>query len=396
MHDVVVVGARCAGASLALLLARGGHRVALVDRVAFPSDTMSTHFLWQRGAARLAAWGLLDPLEARGCEPIEEICFDVGPVQLTGIGPAVDGVRTTYCPRRTVLDALLVDAAVAAGAELIEGVVVRDVRWAEGRVVGVTAARRGGGELTLGARLVVGADGLHSTVARCVAAPLERHHPAMTGVYYSYWSGVEGVGAGFHALPGRLVLTWPTNDGLTCISVAWPEREFRGVTRDVEGSLRAAFELVPGLSEAVAGGHRQQRFTGTSDLPNQYRTSAGPGWALIGDAGHHKDPSTGMGMSDALISAELLAAAVDDGLTGRRDLDAALIGYQQQRDAVTANGFALTLSTARLAPLAPRHEALYRHAASRPDVIDRIFGVLGGSLPVGDVYGKASLAALGE
>lgn len=120
-----------------MLLARAGHRVVLVDRASFPSDTMSTHFLWQRGAARLESWALLDRLEARGCAPIREIAFDVGPVRLCGIGPAVGGVSDTYCPRRTVLDGMLVEAAVEAGAELIEGFAVRDVLWSEGRVVGV-------------------------------------------------------------------------------------------------------------------------------------------------------------------------------------------------------------------------------------------------------------------
>ena len=107
MYDVIVVGARCAGAPLAMLLARAGHKVALADRASFPSDTMSTHFLWQRGAARLKAWGLLATAAGTGCAPIRQITFDTGPVQLTGIGPAVDGVAETYCPRRTVLDALL-------------------------------------------------------------------------------------------------------------------------------------------------------------------------------------------------------------------------------------------------------------------------------------------------
>src|SRR5271165_1412833 len=129
MYDVVVVGARCAGAPLAMLLARAGHRVGLIDRASFPSDTMSTHFLWQRGAARLQTWGLLDRLEARGCAPIREITFDVGPVQLCGTGPPVGGVANTYCPRRTVLDALLVEAAVQAGAQVIEGFAVDEVMW---------------------------------------------------------------------------------------------------------------------------------------------------------------------------------------------------------------------------------------------------------------------------
>ena len=386
MYDVIVVGARCAGAPLAMLLARAGHKVALVDRASFPSDTMSTHFLWQRGAARLAAWGLLGALEARGCAPIRRITFDVGPVQISGIGPAVGGVAETYCPRRTVLDALLAGAAEEAGAELIEGFVVGDVLWSEGRAAGVRGRHRTSPASSLRARIVVGADGLHSTVARRVAARAYREYPPLTAVYYSYWSGIQHLGASFHARPGRLVLVWPTNDDLTCIYVAWPRQEFGQLRKDAESRFQSALDLVPGLRDIVASGRSEARFTGTGDLPNLYRTSAGPGWALAGDAGHHKDPSTGMGMSDAFQAAELLAEAIHDGLAGHRPMDDALARYQQRRDALTANGYELALSTARLAPLSARLEAFYRAAAARPEVTARVFGVLGGTIPIADLY----------
>jgi 2-polyprenyl-6-methoxyphenol hydroxylase-like FAD-dependent oxidoreductase len=386
MYDVIVVGARCAGASLAMLLARAGHRVALLDRASFPSDTMSTHFLWQRGAARLRAWGLLDRLEAQGCAPILEITFDVGPVRMAGIGPAVGSVTDTYCPRRTVLDALLTEAAVESGTDLIEGFTVRDVLRSGSQVAGVRGSHRNAGETSLRASLVVGADGLHSAIARKVAAPAYREHAALTAVYYSYWSGLGGLGAAFHARPGRLILAWPTNDDLTCIYVAWPRREFRQVRTDVAGSFDAALKLVPALHDAVASGRKEERFTGTGDLPNLYRASAGPGWALAGDAGHHKDPSTGMGMSDAFLAAELLAEAIHDGLTGSRLMADALAEYQLRRDTLTADGFELALSTAKLAPLPARIEAFYRAAADQPEVIRKIFGVLGGSIPREDVY----------
>ena len=385
MYDVIVVGARCAGASLSMLLARGGHRVALVDRASFPSDTMSTHFLWQRGAARLHTWGLLEPLRELGCVPIETITFDVGPVRLRGTGPAVGGVSEAYCPRRTVLDALLVKSATESGAELIEGFVVDGLVWSEGRAVGVEGHHRGAAKTTLRSRVVVGADGLRSTVARATGARSYLDHPDLTGVIYSYWSGLSGLGASFHARPDQLILVWPTNDDLTCIYVAWPHKEFRQVRKNVEREFQAALDLIPGLSETVATGQRQQRFVGTDDLPNLYRTSGGPGWALVGDAGHHKDPSTGMGMSDAFASAELLSEAINESLEGRRTFGGSLFDYQKKRDALTANGYALTLSTARLAPLTPRLEAFYRAAEDRPEVISRIFGVIGGSLPMGEL-----------
>jgi 2-polyprenyl-6-methoxyphenol hydroxylase-like FAD-dependent oxidoreductase len=238
----------------------------------------------------------------------------------------------------------------------------------------------------LRARIVVGADGLHSTVARKVAARAYREYPPLTAVYYSYWSGIRHLGASFHARPGRLILVWPTNDDLTCIYVAWPRQEFGQVRKDAENHFHCALDLVPGLSDTVGSGRREARLTGTGDLPNLYRTSAGPGWALAGDAGHHKDPSTGMGMSDAFQAAELLAEAIHDGLAGHRPLDQAVSGYQHRRDALTGSGFDLTLSTARLAPLPPRLEAFYRTAAQQPEVSRQIFGVLGGSVPAADVY----------
>ena len=392
MYDVVVVGARCAGAPLAMLLARSGHRVALIDQASFPSDTMSTHFLWQRGAARLQDWGLLDRLRARGCVPIHQITFDPGPVQICAIGPAIAGSAETYCPRRTVLDALLVEAAVEAGADLIERFAVRDVLWSDGKAAGVQGQHPGSAASSLRAAMVVGADGMRSSIARRVGAGVYRAHPPLTAVYYSYWSGLRGLGASFHVRPSRLILVWPTNNDLTCIYVAWPRREFAEVRRDIQSSFHAALELVPGLREAVASGHREARFTGTADLPNFYREAAGPGWALAGDAGHHKDPCTGMGMSDAFLSADLLAAAIHQALAGLQPAEQALARYQQRRDALTANGFGLTLSTARLAPLSPQLETLCRTAADRPEIARHILGVLGGSIPLTDLHVTATLS----
>jgi flavin-dependent dehydrogenase len=395
MYDVIIVGARCAGAPLAMLLAREGHRVALVDRASFPSDTMSTHFLWPRGVAKLASWGLVDRLSQRGCEPIRQVIFDVGAVQLVGTAPPVEGVSDSLCPRRTVLDALLVEAAVDAGAELIDRFVVSDLCWADGRVSGLRGHQRGSrsGVTTLSSSLVVGADGLHSTVADQVMAPTYCEHAATTCVYYSYWSGIADRAASFHARPGQLVLVWPTNDDLTCIYVAWPASQYQAVKADVEGAFVSALTTVPELAEKAAAGRREHRFVGTRELPNRYRTSAGPGWALVGDAGHHKDPSTGMGISDAFLSADLLAQSITGSLDDPCRLDEALVGYQKRRDALTANGFHLTLSTARLDGLAPRLEEFYRAAAVQPQAVSRVFGVLGGTTPVRDVYSAEQIGA---
>jgi flavin-dependent dehydrogenase len=396
MYDVVVVGARCAGASLATLLARRGHRVALVDRAEFPSDTISSHFLWPQGAARLASWGLLDRLRSRGCAPIPELTFDFGAVVLTGHVPTVLGVSDAFCPRRTVLDSLLVDAAVEAGAELFERTSVRSVRWSEGHVCGVDIKPASGAAGHLDARLVVGADGRHSLIAAQVGAETYTNEPPLTFVYYSYWSGVPTPSPTYHMRPGRLILRWPTNDGLTCVYVGGRHSEFAEFRRDVEGNFMRSLEVIPGLRDEVAAGRREEPFRGAADLPNYYRTSYGEGWALAGDAGHHKDPTTGFGMSDAFASAELLARGAHEALVGERRWTQALCDYQRHRDDATANGFRLTLSAAALDPLSARLQRFYEVASTRPGTLAQIIAALGGVVPLDEVFSAPRIRAAVE
>src|SRR3984957_2658067 len=396
MYDVVIVGARCAGASVATLLARRGHRVALIDRAEFPSDTISSHFLWPQGAARLASWGLLDRLKSRGCDPIPTLTFDFGSVAFTGPVPSVLGVNEAFCPRRTVLDSIVVEAAVEAGVELFEGTSVRSVRWSEGTACGVDIKPVAGSDTHLEARLVVGADGRHSSIAAQVGAEQYAAEPPLTFAYYSYWSGVPTPSPTYHMRAGRLILRWPTNDGLTCVYMGGHHSEFAAFRRDVEGNFMRSLDAIPGLRDEVAGGRREERFRGTADLPNYYRTSFGDGWALAGDAGHHKDSTTGFGMSDAFASAELLATAADAALVGGRPWKQALGDYQRRRDNATANGFRLTLSAASLDPLASHLQDLYEAASTRPEAVTRIIGVLGGVTPLGSGFSRRITAELAE
>ena len=194
-----------------MLLAQRGWRVALVDRAEFPSDTLSTHFLWQRGVARLESWGLLSRLTRLGCAPLPELTFDFGGVSITGQPPPVDGVRDSYCPRRTVLDSLLVEAANRAGADLIERTPVTGIRWSDGRACGLLIRRADGRSQSVAAQVVVGADGRHSSIAKEAQVTPSRWIPALTCVYYSYWSGLATRVPVYHMRPGRLILRWPTN-----------------------------------------------------------------------------------------------------------------------------------------------------------------------------------------
>jgi flavin-dependent dehydrogenase len=368
-YDAIVVGVRCAGASLAMLLARRGRHVLALDRAHFPSDTVSTHFLWPRTTASLARWGLLDRLAAAGCPPIGVVNMHAGSVSLRGRPEPVDGTVVMYCPRRTVLDKLLVDAARAAGAEVREGVLVRDVVHAGDRVVGVR-------DETFEARasVIVGADGMTSSIADAVGAGMARSHPSLTCGFYAYWSGVPTDGVEFYLRHGRDTLVFPTHDGLTCIWVGRANEQWPVYRADIEGHYLAGLDA--SLLARVRAGRRETPFKGTHRLPNFYRDCAGPGWALVGDAAYHRDPLTGMGIGDAFLGAELLADAIHRGLAG--DLDSALAGYQDALRERTAAVFDYTVMSAALKDPEPQ-AALYRAIAARPDLAQSFMNVLGGT-----------------
>jgi 2-polyprenyl-6-methoxyphenol hydroxylase-like FAD-dependent oxidoreductase len=386
VFDVIVVGARCAGAPTAMLLARRGYRVLLVDRARFPSDTLSTHFLQPRGAAMLARWGLLERLRDTGCPAVNPIVFDAGAVSVTADAEPVGGVVQAFCPRRTILDQLLVEAAVEAGCELRAATAVDGLLWDGDRVLGI---RSGGREPVERARVVVGADGMRSRVARLVDATVYDRHRPLIGVFYTYWQGVEAHNAEFHVRDGRHILVFPTHHDLTCIFVSWRAQEFDTYRADVEGNYRLTLELVPDLAARVRQAGRVAPFRGTNALPNFYRTSQGPGWALAGDAGHHKDPTTGMGMSDAFRDAELLADAIDLGLSGGTGLTDALRRYQEERDRRSRHLYQWALRSAALddpAPLWPFLEALNDDPPERA----RFMSVITGTVPYWEVLGQAN------
>jgi flavin-dependent dehydrogenase len=353
MYDAIIVGARCAGSPTAMLLARRGYRVLLLDRSTFPSDIMSTHYVHQSGIARLKRWGILDAVVASNCPPIRQGTFDFGEFALHGSAPPADGVNMAYCPRRTVLDNVLVNAAVEAGAELREGFAVQEIVMDGGWVVGIRGSNAGGAVCEEHARMVIGADGMHSMVARAVDAPRYNEAPSLTCSYYSYWSDIPWDGFELYVREGRAIIVLPTNDNMVCIAVQWPHQEFETFRADIEANFMQTLELAPGLSMRVRAGRREQRFIGTADLPNFYRKPYGDGWALVGDAGYHKDPHTGQGITDALRDAELLAEAIDAGFRGGQALNDALAGYERERNEATFPIYDLTCKMARLEPPDP-------------------------------------------
>jgi 2-polyprenyl-6-methoxyphenol hydroxylase-like FAD-dependent oxidoreductase len=383
MYDAIVVGARCAGSPTAMLLARQGYRVLLLDRATFPSDTISTHIVWPHGAEILDRWGLLDRLAATGCPPIAlNMIFDVGPFALKGGVTDTNRGRGGFCPRRTVLDRLLVDAALESGVELREAFSVEALTVADGRVTGITGRSRGGARVEERARVVIGADGVHSLVAQAVGAAEYDAVPPLTTFYYTYFSGFEAEDIEQYVRPHQGAACFPTHDGLTLIAVVWPSRRFPEIRSDIEGHVRQAHALTPTVADRLTRAKREEAWYGTAGVPNYFRKPYGPGWVLVGDAGYDKDPLTAQGISDAFIDAGHVAEALDAGLSGRRPIDEALADYHARRDRRARPMYAFTCDLAKLEPPPPPMQALFAAMHGDRELTGQFYAALTGSRPL--------------
>lgn len=367
MYDAIIVGARCGGSPTAMLLARKGYRVLLLDKAAFPSDTMSTHFIHPPGVARLARWGLLDRVRDAGTPPIMKMTMSMGgaTMEQPTVPPEDERGLAAFCPRRTLLDKILADAAVEAGAELREGFSVREIVMDGDRVTGVRGDHDGSSVSEEG-RIVVGADGMHSLVAKTVGAEEYNTLPSLSFGYYAYWSGLEMDGGELHMLEGHGVLAFPTNDGMTCVAVGGGAEGFHEFRKDIEGNYLRVLDTAGSLGERMRSAKRETKFQGTADQPNFFRKPYGPGWALVGDAGYHRDFITGLGITDAFRDADLVAAAIDEGLAGRRPIEEALRSYERERNEIATPMYEFTTSLARLnGPPPPEVLANFGAAMSR-------------------------------
>lgn len=393
MYDVIIVGARVAGAATALLLARRGLKVVAMERAAFPSDTLSTHQVQVPAIARLARWGVLDPIMSAGTPPTRDILFaPTEDVEVRGRMPTVEGIDFMCSPRRTLLDTVLVEAARRAGAEIRENVIVEELVVDGERVVGVRGREKSGGTFGERATVVVGADGRHSAVAKWVGARAYRATPTLSMGSYTYWADVPAAGGELRGAPGYASGMWPTNDGLVMTYLAWPIARFGEYRRDVEGNFLASMDAV-GFGERLRAGRRVERIRTTPDLPSWIRVPYGPGWALVGDAGLAMDPITGQGIADAFRDAELLADALVDGLGGGR-VAHALRKYQRERDRTATPMYKFTAELAALHPPIPAERALFAAMAERPREAARFFAVFSGAAPVHEFHSPRAVIRL--
>lgn len=388
MHDVIIVGARCAGSSIAILLARRGYRVLLVDRDTFPSDMpMSTHFIHQRGVACLARWGLRNDLVATKAHPVTRFDIDVGQFTLSGSAPRVDGEAAAFAPRRILLDDLLVQAATSSGAVLREGCEVDGLLFDGGRVAGITGRTQLGARFSEPATLVIGADGPSSRVAASVQAEEYNSRPAFQGTAWIYWEGILVDHLDLHLRNFEGIYAFPTSGSSTLIGANWSIDRFRAVRARIEASYFEVLQrAAPNLADEAKGAKRADDKIYLASTRNFFRKAHGPGWVLLGDAHCTKDPNTAQGITDAFCDAEVLAEAIDRGFSGKQELGVALAEYERARVDWVLPFYDLTCQLATFAPPPPDMLAIYAALQGNQEGIDSFIGLITEATRPGDFF----------
>ena len=337
MFDVIVVGARCAGSPTGMLLARKGYKVLIVDRAKFPSDALSTHFIAPDGAARLRAWGLFERIAEAGAPVFRGVSRTMQGMNF----PASPEDPATFAPRRTVLDNILVQAAREAGAEVREGVLVESVILEDGVAVGIRG-RSGDEPFEERARVIIGADGRESFVARQVGAAEYNTGGGTTAGYYAYFKNFPAETTELYMGGGAAHFVFPTNDGEVCLANEFMAERFKTFREDPEGNLRRSFEAMPALAERMRGAELTSKIFGFAPHEGFYRKPYGPGWALAGDAGYYRDPVLGQGINDAFRDADQLSEALDAVFSERESWDQALGRFETMRNEQTAGVYFIT------------------------------------------------------
>lgn len=404
-YDAIVVGGRIAGLASAAHLAQQGARVLVLERAHLPSPTVSCPIFYGNSMAMLERIGALEAVEALGAPRITYYGTrvpDMG-VDLVARLPQSHGRDYAYSIRRERLDTAVQQVVRALpGVEIREGFDVRSLVWGDGRVVGVRGRQGGGSEQTIYAHAVIGADGKRSVVARHTGATLYSNLPGRTCIFYAYYRNVEPLAepsAVVYSCPDRQsgVLLFDADEGLTVVSVGIPAAQFEQARKDPEAALERTWRSVGELDQRLRNAERATPVMGQASVDSYYRHSYGPGWALVGDAGHYIDPITGQGINNALRSAELFGEAW--ARTRRRSSWlGAMAEYQRQRDAYTRPFYNMVAMGSQMEWLANSGleigPAFFRAIARRPEVASRYIGIFSGATSIAAFFNPLNLASL--
>jgi len=293
-----------------------------------------------------------------------------------------------------VLDRLLVNAAAESSAEIREGFTVDELLFDDETVTGIRGRSRGGRPVDERARIVIGADGVNSCVARAVGAPEYDSRPVAACAYYSYFSGVEQDDIELYVRDGCALGGAPTNDGLHLVMVNWRAGDFPTVRTDVDGSVWRALEAAPDFAARVRTGRREEKWYGTAGVPGYFRKPYGRGWALVGDASYNRDPITAQGISDAFIDAALLTDALAAGLCGRGGLEELLAGHELARNERVRPMYEFTSHLATLDPPAPEMQSLFAALRHNQDATNGFLSAITGAIPLADFMSEENVGRI--
>lgn len=396
MYDAIIVGARAAGSPAAMLLARRGYRVLVLEKGRLAvGDQVSAQVIKTAGAAALRRWGILGRVLAETRAPlIREVRFDMDHVTLAGRPAGTPAGLGELAPRRGLLDQALAAAATEAGADLVEGFTVDGLVFEGERVVGVQGRDPSGEMREYRAPIVIGADGRDSIVARLAHAPRYGVREARYGMFFATFSGVDLVANETFVRDGQAIFAHPVGDGQALVTLAVPAARFECARRGVEETFWAAVEREPALWERIAKGRRETRWQTAPPVATEFRRPYGPGWALAGDAGHVSEVANQWGLADAFLDAEQLVESVDDARSARMTWDVAMARYERMRNQRAS---------------ARHRKSLARDACQLPDgalprvlagiaadsrAISNFLGTLTGTVPAAEFWAPANVARL--
>jgi flavin-dependent dehydrogenase len=380
-YDALIVGGRAAGGSLALLLAKQGRKVLVADRDDFPSDTMSTHFMNLAAVGSLKRLGVLEDILAAGFRRVTrhrswvgECCYE---------GPAGPPGTFSLCPRRIVLDAVVMDHAVKAGARFEHRTRVEGLLMSGERVQGAVLQTAGGDRREVRARVVIGADGKSSKVADWVGAREYDLVPAMRPAYYGYFLGVEPRPEPTLELMfggDQIAFFFPMRDGEDCIAIEMQPEDFDEFRADHAAAFNARLQRLPEMKRRMKNARLEGKIMGVKGIDNYFRKPYGPGWALAGDAGYLKDPSTGSGIGDAVDVSFMLASALGEWFDGA-DWDSTMSAFQHKRDEVMKPMYDATIAFTRMRDVGPAEEALLKAVFMNPGMTRSLAYTMLANLP---------------
>ncbi len=396
MYDAIVVGARVAGSATAIYLARFGYRVLLVDKDTFPSFTLSSHLFWARAHVLFDELGVLEAIEATSAPALLHHAIETPIRTIQGQFPSVDGHRAARCLRREVLDKILIDAAGKEPlVEVREGFRVEELLQDDGRIAGIRGRSPQTERVAEEARIVIGADGRNSFVASQVEARRYDEDPSQRAMYFGYYRDVplpDPPMARVLARPTREFFILPADAGLTVLAVEFPVKEFVAFKRDHEANFDRFFREDDRAADFIGSAVREGPLYGTAQLEGWFSESYGGGWALVGDACHHLDPEPAQGITNALLTAKLLARGLDKAWRDEVPEEVALWEYQWERDRQLVDMQTLIYRRDEILPPRPVRKAFNQAVAADPELSRAWLGLYNGATDISEFFSPQHVA----